>query len=205
MAKTFQDRLKIIIDRMGGRAGRANLSRASGVSIRSLGNYVCGDTEPKADVVARLADAAGVRVEWLLNGTEPMVVIEQPQQSAPLVAREPAGDYAADAARRVSEAQEVLRRLQADAGCDLPATLSDLFVVLIVGQQITADVVLRLLQAFRAEALAREPSPEPEIEPEIESTESIEGVTRLPEREPAPWVLVQPRRRRTDRSNSGSE
>lgn len=68
---SFRDRLSSVVERVG---SAAELARRSGISDRSIRGYIAGETEPKADVVVRLAVAAGVSVEWLLTGEgEPLV------------------------------------------------------------------------------------------------------------------------------------
>lgn len=47
------------------------LSRKSGVPRRTLENYLSGHSEPKALVVLKIADAAGVTLDWLIAGRFP--------------------------------------------------------------------------------------------------------------------------------------
>lgn len=63
---TFQERVKKLAGQLG---GAQVLADKSGLSRRTIGSYMAGDTDPKrADLVA-LANAAGVGVEWLAVGT----------------------------------------------------------------------------------------------------------------------------------------
>jgi len=68
--------------------GQAELARRSGVSLRSIGNYVRGKTKPEDYVVAKLAECADVRYEWLLKDDGPM------RTAAPL-AQEQRAEYQA--------------------------------------------------------------------------------------------------------------
>ncbi len=47
-------------------------ARIAGVSVTQLHRYVTGASEPRVAPVARLARSAGVRLEWLVWGEEPM-------------------------------------------------------------------------------------------------------------------------------------
>jgi transcriptional regulator with XRE-family HTH domain len=58
------DRIRLIADRVG----RAGLSRVAGVSEAQIFRYISRENEPKVSVLLRLAEAAGVRVEWLATG-----------------------------------------------------------------------------------------------------------------------------------------
>lgn len=68
--KPFQTRLQLAVDHVG---GVAQLHKRSGVGERSIRNYLNGETEPKGEVIGKLAAGAGVRVEWLFAGKPPMI------------------------------------------------------------------------------------------------------------------------------------
>ena len=65
---TFIARLHAIVDASGGASG---LARKAGISPSGLSRYLAGG-EPSRRVLVALADAAGVRVDWLAKGTGPM-------------------------------------------------------------------------------------------------------------------------------------
>lgn len=73
---TFIERLNAAIEHAG---GDQELARKAGVSLKSLWNYKNGKTEPKGEMISKLARAAGVRVEWLFAGQPPM--LEEPAPS----------------------------------------------------------------------------------------------------------------------------
>lgn len=52
--------------------GPHSVSSESGVPLSTVNNYWRGITEPKALTLAALAEATGVRLDWLLFGREPM-------------------------------------------------------------------------------------------------------------------------------------
>lgn len=58
------DRLREAAERIG---GLNELSKKVGVPRRTLGNWLSGRT-PKPDALRRIADAAGVSLEWLITG-----------------------------------------------------------------------------------------------------------------------------------------
>ncbi|MFT4115275.1 LexA family transcriptional regulator [Bradyrhizobium sp.] len=64
----FIARLHAIVDIVGGASG---LARKAGISPSGLSRYLSGG-EPSRRVLVALADAAGVRVDWLATGTGPM-------------------------------------------------------------------------------------------------------------------------------------
>jgi phage repressor protein C with HTH and peptisase S24 domain len=64
-AETLQDRMRIAADRVGNASA---LSRVTGISRRSIGEYLAGDAEPSTSRLVAIADAAGVSVEWLATG-----------------------------------------------------------------------------------------------------------------------------------------
>ncbi len=83
--KGFQGRLKRVVEMIP----VAELARRSGLSDPTIRNYLKGVT-PSLDRAAKIAQAAGVRLEWLATGRGPMregeeaeggpVVVEKPEQ-----------------------------------------------------------------------------------------------------------------------------
>ena len=68
MTDSFQSRLREIAKESGG--NRA-LCEKSGVSERTFANWLSGASEPKVIGVAAVAKAAGVTIDWIVNGTLP--------------------------------------------------------------------------------------------------------------------------------------
>jgi len=64
----FQSRLREIAKEYGG--NRAICDK-SGVSERTFANWLSGASEPKIIGIAAIAEAAGVTIDWLVNGTKP--------------------------------------------------------------------------------------------------------------------------------------
>ncbi len=86
--KPFRSRLQQAVDHIG---SVAELARQSGVGERSIRNYLNGETEPKGEVISKLASGAGVRVEWLFAGKPPML---EPEQLEAYRAEQPRPGYA---------------------------------------------------------------------------------------------------------------
>lgn len=66
--ETLADRLRACAGLVGG--GNA-LAKLLGMSRRTLENYLNGRSEPKATLAFDIAQAAGVRPEWLVTGKGP--------------------------------------------------------------------------------------------------------------------------------------
>lgn len=67
-ARTLTDRLNIAKTLIGGPDA---LSKKSGIPRRTLGNYLSGRNEPKVSQLADIAEASGLRIEWLATGAGP--------------------------------------------------------------------------------------------------------------------------------------
>ncbi|PRX06515.1 helix-turn-helix domain-containing protein [Martelella mediterranea] len=63
--RSFHKRLKEAADEIG---GLNRLSTEIGVSRRTVGGWVSGETEPKVSACIAISDLTGVSVEWLLRG-----------------------------------------------------------------------------------------------------------------------------------------
>ncbi|WP_135081778.1 S24 family peptidase [Terasakiella sp. SH-1] len=68
MTDQLQTRLKEIAKECGG--NRA-LCEKSGVSERTFANWLAGSSEPKIIGISAIAQAAGVTIDWLVNGSKP--------------------------------------------------------------------------------------------------------------------------------------
>jgi len=73
-------RIKLIIDRLGTQKDAASLVDLKPVM---LGKYIKGDAKPSYYTMVTLADAAGVSLDWLATGREPMMRADAPAQAAP--------------------------------------------------------------------------------------------------------------------------
>ena len=51
---------------------QSDLARASGIGSATIQRAESGQREPRIETLRKLADALGVRVEWLLTGEGPM-------------------------------------------------------------------------------------------------------------------------------------
>ena len=101
---------------LGGHGAITAVSKRSGVPMRNLTRFLSGQDIKSADLVA-LADATGVRIEWLASGRGPM---RQPAQesipSAPATAPEPRSftppnvEHLAEAIRRAERLYEEKNR-----------------------------------------------------------------------------------------------
>jgi transcriptional regulator with XRE-family HTH domain len=82
---TWRNRLRVAVERSG--AKHSAIARAAGIAPETLSRILNdADTHPRFETVARIANAAGVRVGWLMG--EPVRGIE-------LTARDRAAIFAA--------------------------------------------------------------------------------------------------------------
>ena len=58
--------------------GNAVVSGKSGVSLRTISNYISGSTEPKIISLAQIAHTCDVSLDWLATGKQPAEIIEGP-------------------------------------------------------------------------------------------------------------------------------
>ena len=70
MERSFQDRIAEAA-RLAG--GAQSLADKAGLSRRVVGKYLAGKSDPSRERLVRIADAAGVSIEWLASGRGPMV------------------------------------------------------------------------------------------------------------------------------------
>jgi hypothetical protein len=68
---------------------RTSAAQAIGISVDSLQRYIREERFPSLEVAAALSTIAGVRLEWLAFGTEPMKTSETAPQSHSQTARPP--------------------------------------------------------------------------------------------------------------------
>jgi len=72
--------------RIGKAAGllgtRSSAYEVMGVSSATLQRYIAEETAPTFEAIARLCLAAGVRMEWLATGAEPMLVADKEAEDA---------------------------------------------------------------------------------------------------------------------------
>ena len=61
----LRERIGFAIKKIGGQKAA---SLALGISIRSISSYMTGDAEPKLLISQRLAELAGVSLDWLATG-----------------------------------------------------------------------------------------------------------------------------------------
>ena len=86
MGQSFQERMKQVCDLAG---GGQQLAEKSGVSRRAIGKYLAG-SYPSREILVKLAQAAGVRVEWLATGEGAVLVTA----AAGLIVEQPRAGYA---------------------------------------------------------------------------------------------------------------
>ena len=77
--ETFAERLRLIL---GAEESISALARKSGMGDSLLHRYLAG-SEPGVDKVVRIAQATGVRLEWLAMGQGPMRTGEMAESLAP--------------------------------------------------------------------------------------------------------------------------
>lgn len=77
---TFQERVNLIVKMSG---GVPPLSRKSGLSDAVIRKWLAGQSDPSRANLVKLADSAGVLVEWLAAGRGPMRHNEVPDDVAP--------------------------------------------------------------------------------------------------------------------------
>ncbi len=75
----FIDRMKAMADLAGGQNA---LARLAGISQSGISRYLKGG-EPARPILLALSRAAGVRIEWLMTGQEPMRPGEMAETRAP--------------------------------------------------------------------------------------------------------------------------
>ena len=66
----ISERIRLAVTTGG---GDAEVSKASGVKLRTLQNYKSGVSKPSADAAGAIARATGVSLDWLINCEGPMV------------------------------------------------------------------------------------------------------------------------------------
>lgn len=92
----FRNRLTAIVGEAG---GQTSLARAAGVSLSGLQRYLAG-SEPSRRNLVKIAQAAGVHVQWLATGEGPVrpgersVAVVEPEGGP--VAHRPAGELGED-------------------------------------------------------------------------------------------------------------
>ena len=64
----FLGRLSLAVESAG---GRGKVAKVAGVTGRTIGNYLSGQTHPSASFLEALSLASGFRAEWILSGTGP--------------------------------------------------------------------------------------------------------------------------------------
>lgn len=65
MRGSFQDRVKKLAELVG---SAAELAKRSGLSRRTIGAYMSGETDPKRGDLLKLAESGGVSLNWLAAG-----------------------------------------------------------------------------------------------------------------------------------------
>lgn len=66
--KEFSVRLRKVMD--DHKLSAVATERISGISARTIEKWLTGDTFPRADKLALVADALGTPIEWLVSGEE---------------------------------------------------------------------------------------------------------------------------------------
>lgn len=56
--------------------GNTDVSEKSGVSLRTIANYISGNSEPKIISLSKIAQVCGVSLDWIATGTGPKHPIE---------------------------------------------------------------------------------------------------------------------------------
>lgn len=74
-ARSFQERINVLIDRCG---GPTELSKRSGLSRRVIDKYRNGESDPSRQRLVALAEAAEVSISWLANGEGDMEASSAP-------------------------------------------------------------------------------------------------------------------------------
>jgi len=122
----IQSRLSELVD---AHKSQASFARAVGISGTMLRKYLEG-SEPGVSIAARIAAAAGVRLEWLILGTGPKFAADLPvdEEQAPYVAgpaAEPVAAAGADAlvpldGELLGRVVDRVARVYREAGVSLP-------------------------------------------------------------------------------------
>lgn len=100
------ERIKEAADRIGGLQKLAPL--LTGVSRRTLSDYVSGKSEPKAKTILEITEATGVTIQWLVSGTGRVSTQDVVRQARQTI------DESV-----LLEIQELVSREHADAGIHL--------------------------------------------------------------------------------------
>jgi transcriptional regulator with XRE-family HTH domain len=105
---SLAERVRYAVELAGGLRPAA---RASGVSSSALARYMNGENAPRLAALTAIGGAAGVRVEWLMQGAG------APTTAAPAAHRSASG--------RVSVSASTLVMLVREASADLPPEARD--------------------------------------------------------------------------------
>lgn len=134
------------------------LAQASGVAAAQISRYEQGRSQPRTEVISKLANALNVKFEWLLKG-EGEIDANLPMQDLP----RPNG-WAVEALELPQETIEDLQRFAKENGITTEAMLS--------------KVILSGLKAWRDEHLPDEPKLA-SIEKRLARIEAAVGVKKL--------------------------
>ena len=77
LAPSFTERLALAIQHFG---TAIQLARETGISRRSIGHYLAGDTQPSYTRVVLIAEVTGVNLEWLATGKGEMLSVARTVQ-----------------------------------------------------------------------------------------------------------------------------
>lgn len=106
-AKTFADRMQIIIKKLG---SQEKLGDACGISGVTIGKYASGKADPSRERLVSMAETANVNVLWLATGEGEMeqgTATAEPVAAAKAAVADPGEPFAQDA-----ESEELCRLLK---------------------------------------------------------------------------------------------
>lgn len=123
-------------------------ARESGIPESSLRLYLRGAKIPPQRL-AKIAEAKGVRLEWLINGIEPMIDSRSDAFLRGAVARAPNPQTLYGSLMRIRDATDLLIRLQKEVNYELGGMWPAVLQELLLEQQITEVGVRRILEHLK--------------------------------------------------------
>ncbi len=80
-----QFRERLFSQRMEEKISQSQLARRSGVAVAQISRYESGKSNPREDIIAKLADGLNVNFEWLAYGKEPKISFEETEKKSALL------------------------------------------------------------------------------------------------------------------------
>lgn len=141
-ARQLADRIKAAV--RGGKLPREGVAKAAGIGNSTLGNYMNG-ADIQISTLAAIAQATGVRLEWLATGHGPMRPGEappSPPEPPPSLPARPAPLFSSLNMDRLADAYSAARQLLAARGIAEPRPIDLVRIMTTIYDELT-DVEAR--------------------------------------------------------------